>query len=180
MKFNKNWFTLIELIIAMTIFFIIVTMTYANYAYYQNIARVKLSLKEISQSINQTKNMALNWYDKAWINQSIWVFFQTGSNIIKFYRFNHGSWIIKPDDTYLIKEEKLQEHVIINDISWKDNMMIYFSAIIWTGSMYYFDSTWKHSYTGTWLDIGVSFKNATNFPLKRTLQYYMNTNMIDY
>jgi len=51
---------LIELLLASTLFFILVIMTYANYAFYQNIARVKLSLKEISQSINTAKNMAVN------------------------------------------------------------------------------------------------------------------------
>jgi prepilin-type N-terminal cleavage/methylation domain-containing protein len=58
MKYNKSGFTLIEMLIAMSIFFIMVVMTYANYAYFQNIARVKLSLKEISQSISEARNMA--------------------------------------------------------------------------------------------------------------------------
>jgi len=60
MKYNKSGFTLIEMLIAMCIFFIMVVMTYANYAYFQNIARVKLSLKEISQSINEARNMAVS------------------------------------------------------------------------------------------------------------------------
>jgi prepilin-type N-terminal cleavage/methylation domain-containing protein len=60
MKYNKSGFTLIEMLIAMSIFFIMVVMTYANYAYFQNIARVKLSLKEISQSINEARNMAIS------------------------------------------------------------------------------------------------------------------------
>jgi hypothetical protein len=45
--------------ISITIFFIIVMMSYANYAYYSNIMRVKLSLKEISQSINEARNLAI-------------------------------------------------------------------------------------------------------------------------
>lgn len=85
MKFNKKWFlALIELLIAITIFFILVVMSYANYAYYQNIARVKLSLKEISQSINTAKNMAISWYDDNSKNQSIWVYFEKWSNQVQY------------------------------------------------------------------------------------------------
>jgi hypothetical protein len=46
-------------------------MTYVNYAFYQNIAKVKLGLKEVSQSINEARNMAINGFDKNQINQSI-------------------------------------------------------------------------------------------------------------
>jgi prepilin-type N-terminal cleavage/methylation domain-containing protein len=57
---NKLAFTLIELVIAMTIFFILVTMSYIPYNYYINKAKIRTSIREISQSLYEARNMAIN------------------------------------------------------------------------------------------------------------------------
>jgi len=43
----------------MTIAFVLMTLTFANYNYFQNVAKVKLGAKEISQSISEARNMAI-------------------------------------------------------------------------------------------------------------------------
>lgn len=180
MKYTKKWFTLIEMLIAMSIFFIIVIMTYVNYAYFQNIARVKISLKEISQSINEARNMAISWYERNWINQSIWVYFDINNkNVIKLYSFNYNSWITL-DSTNLIKDRKIQNNIWINYIWWKDNMMIYFSSIYAKPEMYYFEWDIKNTFSGSELEFNVSYGDANSFPLKRELKYFKNTNVVDY
>lgn len=180
MRFEKKWFTLIELLISMTIFFIIVVMTYANYAYYQNIARVKMWLKEISQTINEARNLAIAWYQKNWVNQSLWVFFDTtNNNVVKIYSYNYGSWI-SLDNQYLLKEKKLQQNVGIDDISGKQNIFIYFSSIYAKPEIYYFEWTVKQTYWTGEVDMIISFKHANAFPLKRELKYIKNTNVVDY
>jgi hypothetical protein len=35
------------------------TLTFANYNYYQNVAKVKLGAKEVSQSISESRNAAI-------------------------------------------------------------------------------------------------------------------------
>lgn len=180
MKRNTTAFTLIELLISMTIFFIIVVMTYANYAYYQNIARVKIGLKEISQSINEARNLALAWYQRDGVNQSIGVFFDTKNpNQIKFYNYHYNSWIIL-DDAYVFKTKNLQQYIWIDDIAGKENLMIYFSSIYAEPELYYFQSDIKNVYSTGQVDFTISFKNSQNFPLKRELKYIKKTNVVDY
>lgn len=180
MKYNKSGFTLIEMLIAMSIFFIMVVMTYANYAYFQNIARVKLSLKEISQSINEARNMAISWLDKNWVNQSVWVYFDLeNKNLIRLYSYNYNSWVTLSQDN-LIKERKLQDYVWIDYVWWKNKVMIYFSSIYAKPEIYYFDDGNARILDTNELDFKVSFKNALGYPLKRDLRYFKNTNVVDY
>lgn len=176
-----QWFTLIELLISMTIFLILTTLTYANYAMYQNIAKVRLWLKEVSQSIHEARNMAINWYDKNKINQSIWIFFDINNkNNIKYYWFNYNSWIILSEEN-LIKERKLQDSIGIDFVSGKDTMMLYFSAIYGEPTLYFLDDFWDfQEYIGDELDISISFRGSTRYPFKRDLQYFKNTNVVDY
>lgn len=178
---SKKAFTLIELLISMTIFFIIVIMTYANYAYYQNIARVKIALKEISQSINETRNLALGWYQKNGINQSIAVFFDTNNpNVIQWYSYDYSSSGIILSNEHLLKEKKLQSFVGVNFLSGKSNMMIYFSSIFAKPSLYYFESGVRNEFLESEVNFEIAFRNAQAFPLKRQLKYIKNTNVVDY
>lgn len=183
MKKNNFWFTLIELMISITIFMILTMFTYANYAFYQNIARVKLSLKEISQSISTSRNMATWWYEKEWINQNIWILFEKNSNILKYYNFNYNSWVVI-DEVNLIKEEKLWENVILQDIKvWDinpDKVLVLFSSIHWTWWFYNITTSWNSSISEDKLILQVSFKNANSFPLKRELKYNIKSYMSDY
>lgn len=180
-KINISWFTLIELLISMTIFLILTMMTYIDYAVYQNIAKVKLGLKEVSQSIHEARNMAINGYDKEKINQSIWIYFDVNNkNVVKYYWFNYNSWVTLSQEN-LIKEKKLQDSVGIDDISGKENMMIYFSAIYWEPTFYYFHISWeKEIIVLDELDIILSFKNMKSYPFQRELKYFKNTNVVDY
>lgn len=59
---NISGFTLIELLIVITISMILMTMTFANYNYFQNVAKVKMSAKMISQSISSARNAAIAGY----------------------------------------------------------------------------------------------------------------------
>jgi type II secretory pathway pseudopilin PulG len=60
MKKNLKAFTLIELLVAISIFFALVITTYIPYAFYQNKAKVNITIKDISQSINEARNLAIN------------------------------------------------------------------------------------------------------------------------
>ena len=58
--FKIRAFTLIELIVAMAIFFIIVAVTYIPYSYYEVKQRVKVGAKQVSQTLYEARNMAIN------------------------------------------------------------------------------------------------------------------------
>ncbi len=183
MKNTKKWFTLIELMISITIFMILTLFTYANYAFYQNIASVKLSLKEVSQSLATARNMATSWYQQNNINQKVWVLFEKNSNILKFYSFNYNSWVII-NDVNLIKTEYLQRNILINNISiwWTDkqNIFIIYSSIYWTWWIYDTSSANPIPINEKEIKFDISFKNANSFPLKRELTHNILTNISDY
>jgi prepilin-type N-terminal cleavage/methylation domain-containing protein len=61
LDFEKNKaFTLIELMVAITIFFVMLGAAYAPYQYYMNKAKVRNTMKEISSSLYEARNMAVN------------------------------------------------------------------------------------------------------------------------
>jgi prepilin-type N-terminal cleavage/methylation domain-containing protein len=59
----KKAFTLIEFMIAITIISILMVMTYAPYNYYSNKAKVRVTAKEISQSLYESRNLAIHGLD---------------------------------------------------------------------------------------------------------------------
>lgn len=172
---------MIELLISITIFFILSVMTYVNYATYQNIARVKMSLKEVSQSINEARNMAINWYDRNNINQSVWVLYDmTNPNEVMYYWFNFNSWILLTPEN-IIKIRKLQEWVWVKSLWWKQKILLYFSSIYGEPKIYAVSSTsWLENIDVDTLTIEIAFKNSENYPFMRTLTYFKNTNIVDY
>lgn len=177
---NSPGFTLIELMISITIFLILTTMTYVNYANYQNIAKVKLSLKEVSQSIHDARNMAINGYDRNMVNQSVWIYFNIQTETIQYYGYNFNSWITL-SEWNLIKEKKLQEGMKVTNLSWNDAIMIHFSSIYGVPTIYSFSQSGeKQEFSWEIVEIGLSYKWIQNYPFKRDLKYFKNTNVVDY
>jgi len=181
-----KWFTLIEMLIAITIFFIIVVMSYVPYSYYQNKAKLRISVKEISQSISEAKNLAINGYTNSWINNSIWLYFDTSSDKIKYFSYPYTySWsqiqISWDSNIKLIKEKKMLPWIKLDKIEWNENILMFFSAIYWTWSFYYWDEDWnRQNLSQNIINIDISYKWATTPNLQKTIRYYKNTGMIDY
>lgn len=181
MKLNNNWwFTLIELLIAITIFMILVVMSFVPYQYYSNIAKVKLASKEISQSISEARNTAINWYDDSWTNQSIGIYFDASNNKVKLFSFNYSSWITANminNNDYLLKQRELPEWVQIDNVSWNDKVLLYFSSIYWVPKLYDENANLINLDE---VDFNISFKWSTNPALNKTVKFYKKTNLTDY
>lgn len=183
MILNKKWFTLIEMLIAITIFLIFVVLTYVNYAYYQNISQVKLTLKDISQNLSIARNMAINWIQNWGLNQSVWIYIEKESNNLKYFLYNYtGSVLDVSWEPY--KKVNLKPNIKIADIKlwwdYTDNILILFESITWKTDFYKYDWTNFSLFGEKIVEFDVSFKNAVNFPLKRSLKYFKNTNITDY
>lgn len=166
----------------MVIFFILSALTYVNYSYYANISRVKLSAKEVSQWINDARNMAINGYDKNGVNQSIGIYFEVGKSELTYYAYDYtqsGATLLL-DDSKKIKSKKLQDSIQIANVQGKTNAMIYFSSITGKSEIFYFLPTGKEMVSSGALSVDIAYKNANNSPLRKTIQYYQSTNMIDY
>lgn len=191
LKITKKAFSLIELLVAMTIFFIIVMMTYAPYNYYQNKQKLRQATKEISQSLYDARNMAINWYSSTWSNLSIWLFFDNSDsekNKLTFFSFPYSildNQIIPSESASLnikiIKEILLPQGIQIDKIWSNDKFMFYFSSIDWVWKYFsYDDSLNKTIYSSQTVDIDISYKWSSSVNLNKTLKYLTPNNIVDY
>jgi len=182
---NKSAFTLIELLVVISILAIMATMSYAGYVTQQQIVRVRLSVKEVSQAIHEARNMAINGYvnnttDQT--NQSIGIYLQKDSNSIKFYGYDYSHTTFPLDDTFLLYERKLQDGVRIGNISGKENIFMVFLAI--SGEKKFFTFSGMHPtpidpHPANFL-IPVSYKDISVAPFYREVTYFPKTNVVDY
>lgn len=183
---NKKAFTLIELLIAITIFVIIVMGTFIPYSYYQNKLNLKLWAKEVSKSLYDARNMAINWLSSTW-NKSIWLYFDSTSwnnNKLTYFSYPYTlTWssidVVENSDIKKIKEIKLPKKVYIKDISWKDNWLFYFSSIYWKWDYYYFDSWIKKTFTWA-LVVNIAYDNSSSDIFNMHIRYLTWTYITDY
>jgi len=172
---DKKWFTLIELMIVITIIWIMMMMAYAPYNYFQKKGELRVAAKEISKTLSESRNLAIHWTSSGWINQSIWVFFdKTNKNIIKIFSYDYNDKTKKS----LLKEIKIQPNIQIDKIWWNDKALFYYEAITWSWA-FYSDENMTNSISDNVIDIEFSYKWATT-NLKKTLKYYTKTYISDY
>lgn len=180
-------FTLIELVVVITIMVLVWLVSYMNFAYSQNKMNLKLTAKDISQSLYNARNMAINWYDSNSWNVSIWVYFDKNSkNNIKIYSYNYNLNYNSEDllidrNRKLIKNIKFNKSIELNDVDWKDRFLFLFNAISWSWYYYYWDNNnIKKEFSWEDISINISFKWAKTWNLTKKIRYIVWTNIIDY
>ena len=189
MNSQKKAFTLIELIVAITIFFVMLGVTYTPYTYYMNKAKVRSAAKEISSSLYEARNMVLHGVAWDW-NISVWIAFDTSvenKDKIRFYSYPHsytGSQIVPAisGDIQLIKTYVLQPGMQIDAINSQNNALFFFESISWNGTYSYTDDfNAKQLITDDELDIVFSFWWAdSGSNLAGKIKYFTKTNIVDY
>ncbi len=185
---SKKWFTLIELIVSITIIGILSMMTYAPYSYYQNKASLKVTTREVSQLLYEAKSMAINWAIWADWNVSIWVYFDTSESAntqIKVFSYPHNMEkmnILNTEwwDIRLIKTLTLKKWILMDKIEDKQNILFFFDSITWNISYYNWLSWTRNNFNDDIVSINFSFKWSSSPNLNKTINYYTNTNIIDY
>lgn len=185
---EKKAFTLIELMIAITIVIIVTMATYAPYNYYKNKAKLKNTASEITQLLYESRNKAVNW--AVWLdwNVSIWVYFDSSElykDKIEIFSYPHDInnldidkiewWDVNKIDTIF-----LEKGVWIDNIDWNDNLLFVFSSISWDLSFYTWSWPVRTSFNDTEVLINFSYKWASSINLQKTVTYFTNTNIIDY
>ena len=185
---NKKAFTLIELMIAITIIVILTLAAYAPYNYYQNKAKLKVATREVSQFLSESKNRAINWSIGSSWNVSIGVYFDSSASEkdkIKVFSYPHDienlnitnfEW----GDIKLIKTLLLQKWVQIDNVEWKNNFLFFFNSI--DGELTYYNWDWplKNIIVADKISINLSYMGASSGNLQRTIKYFTSTNLIDY
>ena len=189
MKIKNKWFTLIELIIVITIIWMMMTMAYAPYNYFQKKAQVKIVAKEISKTLSESRNMAIHWVNSItdW-NLSIWVYFDNtdwNNNKIKIfnYPYNYWTWtqIVVDNPDLLLKEIKIQPNVQIDKINLdKNNALFLFEAVTWKWYYFSFDPLQNVlSIIDDKIKIDFSYIWTDN-SLEKYIEYYTKTYISDY
>lgn len=188
MNFKKGGFTLVELIVTITIIIILSLMTYLPYSHYQNKAKLKLASREISQSFYEAKNMAISWIkDISW-NKSVWLYLTkdvSSNNRITFFIYPHDIDEllinnIESSEVKILKTKFIQESININNLNWYDNLLFFFDSISWKSKVYTFTSSWREEVVLDKINIDFSYKNASSSTLNKQIIYNKNTNIIDY
>lgn len=185
---RKKWFTLIELMVAITIVGILSVVSYSPYSYYQNKASLKDTAREVSQLLYESRNMAINWAIGNQWNVSIWVYFDKSStlnNQIKVFSFPYNMDkmnILNSEwwDIRLLKTLTLNKWILIDKIEDKSNLLFFFDSITWKLSYYNWADGTRNSIDDDIVSINFSFKWSTSPNLNKTINYYTSTNIIDY
>lgn len=169
---NYKWFTLIEILIVITIIWILSIGTFVPYNLYANIAKVRLSREIVSQTMSEARNSAA-WLIDFWTqkNQNIALFFNVWSHEFDMVSFPYDySWAIDIWAWKKIKSVALENWVNINSISdkdlqEKDNAILYFKAPEGNLEIYKdSSSTWSIK------NITIGIGDAKTWVLSKTLE----------
>ena len=189
---DKKAFTLIELIVSISILVIVMMFSYAPYNLYQNRVKVKLATREVAQSLYEAKNMAISWVKwknnsddskQEFKNKSVWVFLtseETKDSKINFYYYDYNisdSEIVFPSKEP-DAERQIQDWVTMTWFSvWERD----YSSLL----LFYESVTWKVDITENGknddtVKIKFTYKKATTGFLQKEIKYYLKTNIVDY
>lgn len=200
--FGRKWFTLIELMIVISIMWILLLFSYAPYTLYQNKAKLRLATREVSQTFSEGRNLAVSWFKPSgktknhsvilefssldWENSKINYYFS--ENPLIYDKVNDKSnlkdAINEAKDEKKIKSKVIQDWIkfrkfeIEESLNIEEKIFVSFDAALWVVNI--FDKDWGIINTPS-LKIHMSFKNADeNWILYRTITYIPKTNIVNY
>ncbi len=186
---KKSAFTLIELIIAVTAFCVIALTAIAPYNHYINKAKLKQTDKEVSQMLYEARNMAINGISSWSGNLSVAVYFDAhnGANeTINILTMPHNFTDDKIDriawaQIALHKTYKLPKWVKIKKVAWKDNALFYFDAITGNGKYFHWNASGvREDLTSNTIEVAYNYKDSDKSIFNRSIEYYTQTNIVDY
>jgi len=169
-------FTLIELIVVITIIGIISVSTYLPYAHHQKKVLLKQAAREISQSLRDARSLAINGLDSGSWNLNIALFLEPNSRDILYYSYPFDTtitlWDIVSMDEY--KKKILPLWVAIDTIDSSGSGVLFtFDAISWSG--------WYDGLTPAQeVLINLSYSNSTSPVLQKEIRYYTQSYISDY
>lgn len=180
---RKKWFTLIELIVAISILFLFSMMIFAPYSFYLNKSKIKHTSKEISQVIYEAKNKAKNGSANSSWNLSIGIYFDAtweAKYSYKLLSFPHNiiESVISLQEWTLIEESMLQPWIQIESIWWENKGILFFRSITGSGLVLTWESLSVNSNNEITLEY--SYKWASYWLLYWILRYFQDTQIVDY
>ena len=204
----KNWspkaFTLSEMLVVIALLLLLLTFVYLPYAHYQEKLKVRQAVREVSQSIIEVRNLAINGIDmkedendpnSLYENKSVWLYLSGSSMQILAYpheMMDENEWNIDRavNDTLwikLYKPRELPRHTKFEaanagSITDMGNILFFYDAVSGEGKYYSWDSSWNRSEIN-WADhieLNFSFKSSSSPILNKKMTYDTRVNIVDY
>lgn len=204
---RKKAFTLVELMIVIIIIWLMALLSYAPYNLYQKKAQLRVASREVSQAFYESKNMAVSGVEwiKNWtptekenkivilhLNSATWQDHKIDYYLDEFNKYQENNWEFKSPlnlDLSWLKKEKtkdLQKWILIKDLkiwssTYKEIAIIY-AAASWNIKILWKDSSSTNFSEIIWdkLEVIISYGDTDSDFLKKTLTYYLKTNIVDY
>lgn len=164
---NKSGFTLIELMVVITIISILFVWSYVPYDYYSRLSKVHVSVNKVQQTLENTKIFSQNGQLFPWTtkNANTWLLLKKWAHTMNIVTLLPGTRsFIENENTKIIKIVSLENGVNINTIPY-DTILIEYTAPRWDMEIYI-----SPTQTGANFDIGVGWKQVTSGTLYKTVK----------
>lgn len=175
----QKWFTLIELLVVITIMAIVLLAAYIPYAHHQKKVLLKQWAKELTQSLSEARNLAINGLDSGSWNVSVGLLFSSWATQIDYYTIAYtGSFSLASLPSETLKTKKLPQWIQVDSIWWvSGDTLLSFSSIYGTWAMlqWALDQDIPDN-----LKFNISFRWATTPVLQKEILYYGKSYISDY
>ncbi len=165
-------FTLIELMIVITIISIISLATYFPYAHHQKKTLIKQAAREVTQSLLDARNLAIHGLDTGSGNLNVWLYFASWATQLDYVVSTWSLDIVSLPWAYKIK--KLPRGIVVSSIDGGTGDRLFsFDSITGSGSI-----SW--SLTSDTVSILLSYRWTSSPVLQKEITYYTKSYISDY
>lgn len=172
--YNHDGFTLIELMVVITIIFIVTLASYMPYAHHQKKLLINQAAREISQWLSEARNLALHGLNTWSGNLNIWLFFWSWATNLVYYTSTGtlSLWTLDPNDIY--KAKTFPRWVTIDSIDGiNTDFLFVYDAI--SG-----DITITPNIASESFDIDISYNKSASSVLQKHIHYYKKSYISEY